>query len=87
VLAAPPPGSTGGSIIFQATDRQAAQLAFATSNGKLYLLLRPPVGAKDSKSLTVTQESLLPVEVTAKIEKTEDGGTVTIRAQQGEERP
>lgn len=87
VLAAPPPGSTGGSIIFQATDRQAAQLAFATTNGKLYLLLRPPVGAKDSKPLTVTQESLLPVEVTATVKETEDGGTVTIRAQQGEEQP
>jgi Flp pilus assembly protein CpaB len=85
VLAAPPPGATGGSLIFQATDRQAAQLAFATTNGKLYLLLRPPVGAKDSKELTVTQESLLPLEVTATVKQTEDGGTVTLRAQPGEQ--
>jgi Flp pilus assembly protein CpaB len=59
-------------IIFQATDKQAAQLAFAATNGKLWLMLRPPVGAKDSKPFVITQESLLlrgtPVEVTT------DGG-------------
>ena len=90
VLAAPAAGATTGGLIFQVTDRQAAQLAFAASNGKIWLLLRPPVGAKDSKPLTVTPDTLLDgksVEVTADYEATPNGGSVTINAQQGGEQP
>lgn len=59
-------GSTGGSIGSKATnvslrvtDEQAAQLAFASENGKLWLSLRPSAGAKSSPPRIVTAETLL----------------------------
>ena len=48
-----------GSVILQLTDRDAARLAYAADNAKLWFLLRPPVGARDSDPLSVTRENLL----------------------------
>lgn len=52
-----------GSVILETTDRQGAKLAFAADNARLWFLLRPPVGATDSKSGPVSQESLRDFEV------------------------
>jgi Flp pilus assembly protein CpaB len=51
--------SNGGStVILEADDREAAALAFAATNGELWFLLRPPVGATDGKPYKITQETL-----------------------------
>lgn len=47
-----------GSVILETTDRQGTDLAFAADNAKLWFLLRPPVGAKDSNVGPVTQDSI-----------------------------
>jgi Flp pilus assembly protein CpaB len=52
-------GSATQSVVLRATDGQAAKLAFASDNGKIWLVLRPKVGAKDSKSRVVDQRGLL----------------------------
>ena len=65
-----------GSIILQLADRDAAKLAYAADNAKLWFLLRPPVGAKDSKATPVTRQSLSlgqPIDVTAAIKQSEQG--------------
>jgi Flp pilus assembly protein CpaB len=56
----------GGSASSKATDvslrvddEQAAQLAFASDNGKVWLSLRPAVGAKSAPAGVVTIETLL----------------------------
>lgn len=49
LLATPLPGQPGGDVILELTDRDAAKMAFASDNGKLWFLLRPPTGAKDSR--------------------------------------
>ena len=40
-------------------SQQAADLAFASDNGKLWLVLRPRTGAKPSTATMVTPETLL----------------------------
>ena len=40
-------------------DLRAAELAFASDNGKLWLALRPSAGAKASRPRIVTVETLL----------------------------
>lgn len=50
--------SNGGNVVLRATDRQAALLAFAADNGKLWLALRPPAAAKQSTPTVVTAASL-----------------------------
>lgn len=60
----------GGKIILQLTDRDAARLAYASENAKLWFLLRPPVGAEDSRPLSVTRETLSlgnPIDASARI--------------------
>lgn len=47
------------NVSLRVTDEQAAQLAFASDNGKVWLSLRPAVGAKESKPGIVTVETLL----------------------------
>jgi Flp pilus assembly protein CpaB len=62
----------GGRVILQLTDRDAAKLAYAADNAQLWFLLRPPVGAKDSKPLSVTRETLAlgkPIDVSEEIQK------------------
>jgi Flp pilus assembly protein CpaB len=68
----------GSSVILETTDQQGAKLAFAADNAKLWFLLRPPIGATDSKPTTVSQDSLKQFELTVTSKETEDGGTVTI---------
>ena len=56
-----------GSVIFETTDSDGAKLAFAADNAKLWFMLRPPVGAENSKPQTVTEDSLVnakPITVT-----------------------
>jgi Flp pilus assembly protein CpaB len=54
--------STGGgtsNISLKVTDLQAENLAFASDNGKLWIVLRPPSGAKPVPPRLVTVETLL----------------------------
>jgi pilus assembly protein CpaB len=76
--------NTGASVILETTDTEGAKLAFAADNAKLWFLLRPPIGAKDSKASTVSQDTLKPFEVDVTSKETADGGTVTITGKQGE---
>ena len=75
--------NSGDSVILETTDREGAKLAFAADNAKLWFLLRPPVGATDSKPSTISQDSLKPFELTVTSKETENGGTVTITGEQG----
>jgi Flp pilus assembly protein CpaB len=68
----------GSSVIVETTDQQGAKLAFAADNAKLWFMLRPPVGATDSKPASVSQDSLKQFELTVTSKENEDGGTVTI---------
>jgi Flp pilus assembly protein CpaB len=60
-------GSTSGglsaskatNISLQVNDQQAADLAFASDNGKVWLALRPSAGAKADPPRIVTAETLL----------------------------
>jgi Flp pilus assembly protein CpaB len=38
-------GSSGGNIILEVSARQASEFAYAADNGKVWILLRPPLGA------------------------------------------
>jgi Flp pilus assembly protein CpaB len=53
--------TAGGSanVGLKVTDAQAANLAFASDNGKLWLTIRPATGAKASPPNIVTLETLL----------------------------
>jgi Flp pilus assembly protein CpaB len=39
------PGSSNGNIVLSVTEKVAQQVAYVADNGKLWVLLRPPVGA------------------------------------------
>lgn len=53
-------GSNGsGNVSLKVTDAQAAELAFASDNGKLWLAIRPATGAKASPPSIVSIETLL----------------------------
>ena len=52
-------GSAGNEISLKVNDLKAAELAFATDNGKLWLAVRPASGAKASRPSMVTAETLL----------------------------
>ena len=47
------------NVSVRVDDAEAAQVAFASDNGKLWLALRPGAGAKTSRSRIVTVETLL----------------------------
>jgi Flp pilus assembly protein CpaB len=49
----------GADVSLRVTDVQAAKIAFASDNGKVWLALRPGAGAKSSKPGIVTVETLL----------------------------
>jgi Flp pilus assembly protein CpaB len=51
--------SASSNVSLQVDDAEAAKLAFASDNGKLWLSLRPSVGATASKPGIVTVETLL----------------------------
>jgi Flp pilus assembly protein CpaB len=52
-------GSATTNVSLRVNDLEAAQLAFASDNGKLWLALRPSAGAKTSRNDIVTVETLL----------------------------
>jgi Flp pilus assembly protein CpaB len=51
--------SGGTNVQLKVTEEQAANLAFASDNGRLWLALRPSAGAKTSPPSIVTVETLL----------------------------
>jgi len=61
VLAIGEKGSGSGTtnVSLRVDDVDAAQIAFASDNGKLWLALRPSAGAKASRSGVVTVETML----------------------------
>jgi Flp pilus assembly protein CpaB len=52
-------GSGASDVSLRVDDVKAAQIAFASDNGKLWLALRPSAGAKSAKPGIVTVETLL----------------------------
>ena len=52
-------GNSGNEISVKVNDIQAAKLAFASDNGKLWLSVRPASGAKAARPTMVTAETLL----------------------------
>lgn len=55
-------GATGtrtSNVSLRVTDREAAELAFASDNGKVWLALRPAAGAKATKPGIVSVETVL----------------------------
>ncbi len=52
-------GSATTNVSLRVDDLEAAQLAFASDNGKLWLALRPSAGAKASRPDIVTVETML----------------------------
>jgi pilus assembly protein CpaB len=52
-------GSSATNIDLKVRDNQAAELAFASDNGKIWLVLRPSSGAKASPPSLVTVDTLL----------------------------
>jgi Flp pilus assembly protein CpaB len=53
-------GGAGGSTVeLKVSDAQAAQIAFSSENGKVWLAQRPGAGATSSKPQLVTLETLL----------------------------
>jgi Flp pilus assembly protein CpaB len=59
VLTAPVGGAAGANVVLRAPDQKAAELAFAADQGKLWLLLRPQAGARDTDVSMVTLETVL----------------------------
>jgi Flp pilus assembly protein CpaB len=59
VLGTPGAGASGGNVILRAKGPQAAMLAFAADNGKLWLVLRPASGARPVNPGFVTTGRLL----------------------------
>jgi Flp pilus assembly protein CpaB len=60
------PGSAGGglgsnskNVVLRVTDQQAADLAFASDNGKVWIVLRPRTGARAAAPSVVSLETLL----------------------------
>jgi Flp pilus assembly protein CpaB len=52
-------GSRETNVVLRLTDEQAAQLAFASDNGKIWFSLRPQSGASPASPSFVTLETLL----------------------------
>ena len=62
-------GTKTGNLVLRLTDRQAADLAFASDNGKVWVVLRPKTGASEYRPEMVTLETVLfgvkPIKVVA----------------------
>lgn len=52
-------GSSSTKVLVRLTDMQAANLAFASDNGKVWLSMRPGAGAESTPPSLVTVETLL----------------------------
>ena len=68
-------GSATTNVSLGVDDLQAAQVAFASDNGKLWLALRPSAGAKASRPRPVTVETLLLGVPAVQIVKSLGGGS------------
>jgi Flp pilus assembly protein CpaB len=74
-------GEADKSVIVRVTDREAVTLAHAGDNGRVWVLLRPAAGAKQSRPYTATLDSVMsgsdgPARFKATIKK--QGNTVTV---------
>jgi pilus assembly protein CpaB len=73
VLTAPVGGAPGANVVLRAPDQKAAELAFAADHGKLWLLLRPQAGGRDSEVSMVTLETVLfgvrPIELERQVQE------------------
>lgn len=54
-----------GAVILRLGDAQAARLAYAADNGKIWFALRPPAGVQQGDPATVTQQSVAGSKVSA----------------------
>lgn len=52
-------GGGSGNLVLRASDQQAAEIAFAADNGKLWAVLRPAANARPTKPALVTVETVL----------------------------
>ena len=52
-------GAKTGNVVLRLTDRQAVDLAFASDNGKVWVVLRPKTGASQYQPELVTLETVL----------------------------
>ncbi len=52
-------GGKTGNVVLRMSDKQAADLAFASDNGKLWIVLRPKTGASQYRPSLVTLETVL----------------------------
>ena len=52
-------GASPGTVVLRASGDQAPLLAFASDNGKIWLMLRPATGAKNVQPGLITAERLL----------------------------
>jgi Flp pilus assembly protein CpaB len=59
VLRTPSSGGPAGSVVLRASAVQAAALAFASDNGKIWLVLRPASGAKAQRVPLIDTSALL----------------------------
>ena len=55
----PPNAGAGGNAILQVTTKQAATFAYASDNARIWLVLRPVIGAKPTAPSFVTAAALL----------------------------
>jgi Flp pilus assembly protein CpaB len=51
--------ATGSSLTLRVTDSQAGRLAWASDNGKIWVTLRPPAGARQSPQRIVSLSSVV----------------------------
>jgi Flp pilus assembly protein CpaB len=51
--------ATGSSLTLRVTDQQASRLAWASDNGKIWVTLRPPAGAEQSRPRIVSLDSII----------------------------
>ena len=54
-----PGPSGGGNLVLRIETGEAAEWAYAADNAQFYFVLRPVVGAKQTKKTTATAASLL----------------------------
>lgn len=59
VLRTPGAGASNGNVVLRGSGPQAAALAWAADNGKLWLVLRPSSGAKPARPGLITVQRLL----------------------------
>jgi hypothetical protein len=76
--------NAGDSVILETTDTEGARLAFAADNAKLWFMLRPPVGATNSKPGLISEASLADASQADAASGTADSGSVPINGQQQE---